>query len=215
MRLVVLGASGGVGRWVAKIAISEGHTVTAVVRPSSTIDALKGVIVQRGDPTDPDFLGAVFHGCDAVISCVGIRRAGLSPFARLLSPPDLTTRLASSVTRAMDSQFVRRLVVISAGGVAESIAQLTWPVRQLVSIGSIGVAYRDLAGMESRLAASSLDWLAVRPVTLVNGPPLGRARPVRRYGLTEVVRRADVAAWMVTQATRHDSFTEHTVLLGS
>jgi putative NADH-flavin reductase len=200
---------------VAKIAVSEGHTVTAAVRPSSTIDALEHVTVQRGDLTDPDFLGAVFHECEAVISCAGIRRAGLSPFARLLSPPDLCTRLASAVTRAMDTQFVRRLVVISAGGVAESIDQLTWPVRRMVSIGSIAVAYRDLAGMESRLAASSLDWLAVRPVTLVNGPPLGRARAVARYGLTSVVRRADVAAWMVKQATRHDSFTDHMVLLGS
>ena len=214
MRLVVIGASGNVGRWAAAIAAGAGHAVTAVIRPAS-VSQLTNVAVARGDVTDPAFLGLVLRDCEAVISCVGIRRAGRSPFARLLSPPDLTTRLASALTRAMDSRGVRRLVVISAAGVADSFGQLTWPVRQLVSMGNIGVAYRDLAGMESRLAASSLDWLAVRPVTLVNGAPLGRARPVQRYGLTSVVRRADVAAWMVREATRYDCFDEHAVLLGS
>ena len=212
---MVIGASGGVGRWAAALAASEGHSVTAVMRPTSEFEPVDGTRVVRGDLTDPEFLENVVTGHDAVISCVGLRRAGKSPFAKLLSPPDLTTRLASTLTRAMESRNVRRLVVISAGGVANSFAQLTWPVQQLVSTANVAVAYRDLAGMEARLAASSLDWLAVRPVTLMNGAPAGRARPVSRYGLASIVRRSDVAQWMVRAATRHDSFVEHTVLLGS
>lgn len=51
--------------------------------------------------------------------------------------------------------------------------------------------------MESVLRASTLDWLAVRPVTLTHGPPTGRARPVDRYGITSTVRRSDVASWML------------------
>jgi hypothetical protein len=115
----------------------------------------------------------------------------------------------------MESRDVRRLVVISAGGVAESFEKLTWPVQKLVSTGNVAVAYRDLAGMEARLAQSSLDWLAVRPVTLMNGGPQGRAKPVDRYALTSTIRRADVAAWMLAAATQHDSFTTHAVLLGT
>ena len=211
----MLGASGGVGRWVVTLAASEGHAVTAVLRASSQFGGMPGVSLVRGDITDPAFLEGVVAGHDAVVSCVGLRRAGKSPFARLLSPPDLTTRLASSLTRAMENQNVRRLIVISAGGVADSFARLTWPVQQLVEAGNVAVVYRDLAGMEARLAASSLDWLAVRPVTLMNGAPIGRARPVDRYGLTSTIRRADVAAWMLAAAVRHDSFLQHTVLLGS
>jgi putative NADH-flavin reductase len=188
--------------------------VTAVLRPSSEFEPVQGVAVVRGDLTDPGFLESAVDAHEAVVSCVGLRRAGLSPFARLLSPPDLTTRLASSLTRAMENRNVRRLVVVSAGGVADSFRRLTWPVQQLVTTGNVAAAYRDLAGMESRLAASSLDWLAVRPVTLVNGAPRRRARPVDRYGLTSVIRRADVAAWMLKAATQHDCFIEHAVLLG-
>lgn len=196
------------------LAASDGHSVTAIVRRSSSVAVVPGITVVRGDLTDPNFLeGAVDHH-DAVVSCVGLRRAGKSPFAKLLSPPDLTTRLASTLTRAMENRNVRRLVVISAGGVADSMAQLTWPVQQLVSTGNVAVAYRDLAGMEERFAASSLDWLAVRPVTLMNGAPRGRASEVNRYGLTSIIRRADVAAWVLARAVQHDSFVDHTVLLG-
>lgn len=212
---MVVGASGRVGRWVTTLAANEGHSVTAVLRVSSAFEPVERALPVRGDVTDPGFLEAAVEGHDAVISCVGLRRAGLSPFARLLSPPDLTTRLASSLTRAMENRNVRRLVVISAGGVADSFSRLTWPVQKLVSTGNIAVAYRDLAGMEARLAASSLDWLAVRPVTLMNGAPLGRARPVQRYGLPSIIRRSDVAQWMLRAATRHDSHIEHTVLLGT
>ena len=212
---MVLGASGGVGQWVVRVATAKGHSVTALVRHSSAVNGMSGVNVVRGDLTDPSFLEGTLSGHDAVVSCVGLRRAGKSPFAGLLSPPDLTTRLASSLARAMESRDVRRLVVISAGGVAESFENLTWPVQKLVSTGNVAVAYRDLAGMEARLAQSSLDWLAVRPVTLMNGAPRGRAKPVDRYALTSTIRRADVAAWMLAAATQHDSFTSHSVLLGT
>ena len=211
----MLGASGGVGRWAATLAAGKGHTVTAALRLASQFEPVDGVAVARGDLTDPDFLDGVVSGHDAVISCVGLRRAGMSPFAKLLSPPDLTTRLASSLTRVMEVQNVRRLIVMSAGGVGDSFTQLSWPVQQLVRSGNVAVAYRDLAGMEGRFAASSLDWLAVRPVTLMNGAPVGRVREVRKYGLTSIIRRADVAAWMIGAATQHDSFINHTILLGS
>ena len=214
MKLAVLGASGAVGRWVVALAAGDGHAVTVVVRHSSSVAVIPGINVARGDLTDPSFLEGAVDRHDAVVSCLGLRRAGKSPFAKLLSPPDLTTRVASSLTRAMENRNVRRLVVMSAGGVGDSITQLTWPVQQLVRAGNVGVAYRDLAGMEARLGASSLDWLAVRPVTLVNGAPLGRAREVDRYGLTSIIRRSDVAAWMLAAAVRHDSFVEHTVLIG-
>src|SRR4029450_4618542 len=149
MRLVVLGASGGIGRWAVALAAEKGHSVTAVMRQSSAFTSTAATSVLRGELTDPSFLESAVDGHDAVVSCVGIRRAGLSPFAKLLSPPDLTTRLASSLSRAMENRDVRRLVVVSAGGVADSYSRLTWSVQQLVSTGNVAVAYRDLAGMEA------------------------------------------------------------------
>jgi uncharacterized protein YbjT (DUF2867 family) len=215
MRLLILGASGGCGQWLTRLAAERDHHVTALVRPESRFVPPPGVVVREGDITDPSFLSSVLAGQDAVLSCLGLRRAGRSPWAPLLSPPDLTSRVTKLLISAMGQRGVKRLVVISAAGVGDSIAQLTWPVRRLVATGNVGVAYRDLAAMEDMLAASGLDWLVVRPVTLSNGLPRGNARVVERYTMVSTIRRADVAAWMLAAAERPEAFTERRVMLGA
>ncbi|HEX6048203.1 MAG TPA: NAD(P)H-binding protein [Gemmatimonadaceae bacterium] len=215
MRLLVLGASGGVGRWLTRFAAEGGHEVTALVRPTATFDAPANVRVIRGDVLDAATLAAAVQGQDAVASCLGLRRASKAPWAALKSPPDLTACVTASLVPIMERSGPRRIVAISAGGVAESITQLSAPVRWLVSAGNVAVAYRDLAEMERLLSASRLDWLAVRPVTLMDGKPTGRAGPVTRYGLFSIIRRADVAAWMLGGLVRKTPFIEQTVLLGT
>jgi len=215
MKLLILGASGATGRWLVTLAAQAGHDVTALVRPSTAFDAPAGVRVIRGDVVDPAIIATAVENKDAVASCLGIRRASKFPWAPILSPPDFTASVASALIPAMSHAGVRRVVAISAGGVAESITQLTTPVRWMVGAGTIGVAYRDLAEMERLLSASLLDWLAVRPVTLMNGPPTGRVGKVEKYGLFSIVRRADVAAWMLGALARPTPYVEQTVLLGT
>ena len=215
MKLLILGASGATGRWLVTLAAQAGHDVTALVRPSTAFDAPAGVRVIRGDVVDPAIIATAVENKDAVASCLGIRRASKFPWAPILSPPDFTARVASALIPAMSHAGVRRVVAISAGGVAESITQLTTPVRWMVGAGTIGVAYRDLAEMERLLSASLLDWLAVRPVTLMDGPPTGRVGKVEKYGLFSIVRRADVAAWMLGALARPTPYVEQTVLLGT
>jgi putative NADH-flavin reductase len=154
MYLLILGASGGCGRWLVRIATERGHTITALVRTNAAFDTPPGVVMQRGDVTDVGVLDVVLPGHDAVLSAIGLRRAGRSPWAPLRSPPDLTERTMRQLLPAMKRHGVPRLLTVSAGGVGESLGQLTWPVRRLVGSGNIAVAYRDLAAMEALLAAS-------------------------------------------------------------
>ena len=215
MKLLVLGASGATGGWLVKLAAQAGHQITALVRPSSPYESPTGVRVIRGEVLDPATLADALQAQDAVASCLGIRRSSRLPWAPLRSPPDFTARVASMLIPAMTSAGVHRIVAISAGGVAESITQLSAPVRWLVGAGNVGAAYRDLAEMERQLSASRLDWLAVRPVTLMDGPPTGMAGKVDRYGLFSIIRRSDVAAWMLGSLARPTPFIEQTVLLGT
>jgi len=216
MRLLVFGASGGIGRWALRLAAEGGHQVTGLARERSAVDAPAGVVVRRGEATDPDTLDAAVAGHDAVISCLGQRRAGKSPWAALRSPPDLVEQVTRRLLPAMRRHGVRRLALVSAGGVAESVACLSWPVRRLVATANVGVAYRDLAAAERLLdAATDLDWIVARPVTLVDGDPTGGAREVARYGLTSTIRRADVAAWLLAAATQPAAVARRKVLLGS
>lgn len=215
MQLLVLGASGAVGQWVTRLAVERGHTVTALVRAGVPYHGSNGFTVRQGDVTDPAVLDAAVRQHDAVISCLGLRRAGQSPWARLLSPPDLTATVARTLVPVMHRHGVQRVAAISAGGVGDSYARLSWPVQRLVSTGNVAVAYRDLAQMEETLEHSDLDWLVVRPVTLLHGTPTGKVRPVERYDIMSVVRRADVAAWLLNAVESGEPFRERRVLLGS
>ncbi len=215
MNLLVLGASGGCGQWAVSKALARGFNVTALIRPSSEVAFPREVRVIRGDPIQSETLRSAVEGQRAVLSCLGLRRAGRSPWSKLLSPPNLTEMVTRALVPIMTQANVSRLVVISAGGVGDSREKLSGPVRLAIRSGNVRIAYRDLEMMEGVLNDSTLNWLAVRPVTLVDGDATGLARPVDRYGLFSIVRRADVGAFLVEQAARSQPFEEHSVLLGT
>ncbi|MEZ4417194.1 MAG: NAD(P)H-binding protein [Gemmatimonadota bacterium] len=214
MRLLVLGASGATGQWVTRLAAGRGHAVTAAVRPETPYRAPDGVEVVRGSVMKPSFLALLLSAADAVISCLGLRRRSLLPWSTLLSPPDLVERVTRIVVDAPRSRELQRFVWISAGGVGDSVAQTSAPVRLLIGAGHVGTAYRDLEAAERVLAKSSIPSLAVRPVTLMHGRPTGVVGPVSRYGLLSTVRRSDVATWMLDVADGSSSFPGSQVLLG-
>lgn len=198
MKVVVLGASGGVGRHVISLACAAGHEVLALVRPSTGYDAPAGVSVVRADPLDESALVAALAGADAVLCSVGMKRANpKNPWSKSLSPPDLTSSLARSLVSAMSAAGVRRVVAVSAAGVGESAGGLNAVMRFMLATTMIGTAYSDLAVMERVLAGSGLDWLAPRPTRLTDGPRTNGVRVVKTFGATAAISRADVAGFMV------------------
>ena len=121
-RLLVFGASGGCGRGLVRRAAERGHLVTALIRPSARLAPLHGVTIRHGEVLAPGVLEAVLPGHEAVVSCLGLRRENpLNPWSRLLSPPDLTTRVVQRLVLLIRQHSVPRLLVISAGGVSESV----------------------------------------------------------------------------------------------
>lgn len=215
MRILLLGASGNVGGWFGRLAAQRRHDVTALVRPATPYEPPPGVNVVRGQVTDPSVLRDALPGHDIVVSCIGLRRRWKSPWARLLSPPDLVTNVTRSLVSLMPEQGVGRLVLLSAGGVGGTRHQSDRLVKRLIDAGNIGVAYRDLAAAEQILERSRLDWLIVYPVTLVNGKPTDNAAHVVNYRIRSKVRRSDVAAWMLREIEISSQFRERRVLIGS
>jgi len=215
VRVLILGASGGVGRWLTRLAADRGHEVTALVRASSGFVAPPGVDVRVGEVLDGAALDNAVQGQEVVASCLGIRRAGLNPWAPILSPSDFVTRATQLLVPIMHRHQVRRLIALSAGGVADSFKQCTAPIKRLTKLGTVGVQYRDLTGMEAVLAGSGLKWQVVRPATLLDGKPKGNARAITRYGLLSTIRRSDVAAWILAAIEGPASGAPAHVMIGT
>lgn len=214
MKLLILGASGGCGRWATRLATERGYSVTSVVREGSESALAPGARVVTGSVLDPTFLSPLLDDADAVLSCLGLRRRSILPWSALLSPPTLVEDVSRGITNVTGASELSRFVWISAGGVGDSRAQASWPVQRMIDAGHIGTAYRDLAKAEQVLTQSNVKSLAVRPVTLTNGAPTGRGGPVRRYGLLSTIRRSDVATWMLDVVDGSTEFDGDRVLLG-
>lgn len=184
-----------------------------MVRPSSRYQPPTGVETIHGEVLDRAFLERTVRGHPTVISCLGLRRAGLLPWAPLRSPPDLVQTVMGHLVEIVPS--TARVLWISAAGVSESSQRLTPAVRHLITLGNVGVAYADLAAAERRVRAARRRWLTVRPVTLTPGGPTGAAGPVESFGMWSFVRRADVAEWMLDVADGTRLLDDEAVLLGS
>ena len=194
MKLLVLGATGGIGLEILQQAIQRGHEVTAFVRTPGALQTFGNrVAVVQGDLLDRCQLKRALEGHDAVLSGFGPR----TPIAR--RDADLLRRFAPPLTGAMQQAGVRRLVLVSTAFLfRDSILPPAWLVGRLF--------FRDLVadalGMEEVIRKNPLDWTIVRPPRLVDKPRAGRYR-VREGHLPLFgfkISRADVADFMIRTA---------------
>jgi NAD(P)H-binding len=172
------------------------------VREASRRHASESNTTIVGDVLDATVLRAGLEsGAHAVVSCLGIRRRHpRNPWSHVDGVRSLVTPMASTVQRLATGTQVRRFIAVSSAGVADS-ASVTHPLLRWVFANSnVRIAFDDLAGMERVLAGGSLEWMAVRPTRLVDGPPTGRVRECGRFGLRSCITRGDVAAWMLDAA---------------
>ncbi len=214
IKLIVLGASGRCGSWVVRLAKERGHDVTAIVRDESNYVPPADVPIVRGQVTDPEFVRSIIADHGIIISCLGLRRANLTPWGKLLSPPNLIESVTKHLTDCMQKSKEYRFIWISAGGVGSSQMQLSSLVRRMVSLGNIRIAYKDLENAERIIEHTDINSLAVRPVTLVPGAPTGKVGTTNRYTLLSVVRRGDLAQWMLNAAESEQLYENKSVLLG-
>jgi putative NADH-flavin reductase len=200
MKILAFGASGNCGQHFVRLAAARGHSVTAVARAGSRVDAAPNVSVVQGDVLDAAFVAGVIPGHDVVMSGLGIRYR--HPWAARQSPDDFISRATTHIITGMHAAGVTRISVISAAGIGDSRPVLNLPMRFLLAASNVGVAYADLERVEQLLRTSGLDWQAVRPTTLTHKQATGRVRRTERYPATATIPREDVAAFMLEELER-------------
>jgi len=204
MNITVFGASGGIGSQVVALAAERGHRVRAVYRtppqdppPGPAEILLAPDLLGRGVTAD------AVAGADVVVTAAGPNFATRhNPRTALTSPPDLHQRLARTVIAAMRASAPSaRLIAVSTAsmGPADAVMgpgpRLLFRFFRTVAVPNLGRVGQDLRAMESELAASGLDWYALRPVKLTDGPLTGNVQASDRFAM-RTISRADVA-WHV------------------
>ena len=129
-----------------------------------------------------------------------------NPRTTMTSPPDLHQRLARALIPAMkESAVSARLITVSTAsmGPADNVMgtgpRLLFRFFRTVLVPNLGHVGQDLSAMEEELAASGLDWYALPPVKLTDGPLTGHVQASDRVTIKSI-SRADVAWHILTLA---------------
>jgi putative NADH-flavin reductase len=221
MHLTVFGASGGVGTHVVTLAAERGHQVRAVYRSApQTPPPGQAEVLIAPDIFDPAFAATAIRGTDAVIAAVGPNFATRhNARTTMTSPPDLHQRLARTlITAISQSAAPARLITVStasmgpADGVMGAGPRLLFRFLRTALVPNLGRIGQDLQAMEEELAASGLDWYALRPVKLTDGPLTGHVRASDRVTVKSI-SRADVAWHILTVAEDPDPRPQRTPVI--
>ena len=194
MKLLVLGATGGIGLEIVRQAVARHHSVTAFVRSPDRLAAFQGHIAfEQGDLLSTLELERAMQGKDAILSAFGPRVPVMKADENLLRD------FASALTSAMRRASVRRLVIVSTAFLfRDSIMPPTYLFGRLFFPGVVV----DATAMERTIAESGLDWTIARPPQLTDKPFSGRYRVreghLPRFGFH--VSRADVADCLIKTA---------------
>jgi putative NADH-flavin reductase len=187
MKLLVLGATGGTGLEVIRLAKERGHAVTALVRNPAPLGKFNGrVNVVKGNLLNEAELENAVRGQDAVLSAFGPH----------VDTVRVWNQFALALAEAMRRAQVRRVMVLSVAFLfRDSIIPPAYLAGRLFFRDTVIGA----AEMEEIFMKSGLEWTIARPPRLTDGPYTGKYRlregHLPRFGFT--VSRADVADYMI------------------
>lgn len=190
MRIAILGATGRIGRHAVACAAGLGHEVVAL-SSSSAGAGQDGVAWVEGDVRDREVVRELVAGVDAIVAALG-PRSNTEAEAQAL---EVAMR---NIVAAASEAGVRRIVTLSGAGI--SIPGDEKPMIDRIASAIVRRMARHVVAAKQReyevLAASDLDWTALRPPLVADGPAQGyrlsaRLEPGAR------VRREDVGHALV------------------
>ena len=191
--ILVVGGAGKSGTQLVERALAQGHSVTAFVRNPAKAEHLpRAAKIFEGDGLDAAAIGLAVPGHDVVIISIGDGRTYVSgPTAR-------------NVVAAMKAAAVKRVLMVSAYGIGDS----AHGIHGFLMTRVLGKLNADKMASEAALASSGLDWTAVRPPVLGEGPAEGGVKAEEGVTINgfQTLRRSDLAAFMIDAIDRPEWF---------
>ncbi|MCB1519560.1 MAG: SDR family oxidoreductase [Hyphomicrobiaceae bacterium] len=210
-RILVVGASHGIGLETVKTLLADGHQVRAMSRQASKI-AIDHPNLEKidGDATAPTDITHALDGVDAVVQTLGVAM-GLDVMLRGTTLFSRATRILVDAMRAAD---IKRLIVVTGLGAGDSRGQFGLVYDGLMFPVFLKRIYDDKDIQEQIVKSSGLEWTIARPGVLVGEPVTGRYRALvdPREWQFKTVARADVARFLADEV-RDGAFIGQTPLV--
>lgn len=209
-RILVVGASRGIGLATLKRALEAGHDVRAFARSASRIELADARLEKfDGDALDRPAIEKALEGCDCVVQSLG---ASVT-FAKV----DTFSRATRILVDAMTALGPRRLLCVTGFGAGETRGRGGILYDYLFMPLVLKRIYDDKDVQERIVRDSGLDWTIVRPGYLNNGPLTGRVEAIydpSRWRLGPI-SRADVADYLVAAVADASTFRKTPVLVAA
>lgn len=188
MKIIVFGATGGVGQFVVKQGLEDGLEVTAFVRnPEKLNVSHENLHVVQGDARNQEEVTAAIAGHDAVVSCLGSSQ-GMKKSSEI-------QEMVKCIVNGMVEHHVKRMVYTASAGIHREIPGVSGKLVMAMLKNPL----TDHRAAVDYIQAHDLNYTIVRPMGLTNAPFTGKYR-ISETSVPENSRsipRADVAHFIV------------------
>jgi len=208
MNLLVIGATGPLGREIVSSALAAKHNVKALVRDPAKAGFPGTVKLAHGDVRHSGSLSEAMRGQDAVICSLGSKIS--------FKPMTLLSDGTRNVVDAMRGAGVRRLICVTGIGAGDSKGHGGFFYDRVIQPLILNEVYKDKTRQETVVRNSELEWTIVRPAQLVNEAAKGAEAYRVLSDLTGVtaskIARKDVAAFIVDLLVKQGHLREAVLL---
>ena len=195
MRVLIIGASRGIGLETTRQALEAGYGVRAFARSkAANLNSNPSLENIRSDALNVEDVKAALVGVDVVIQTLGVG------IRELFRPVHLFSQSTEILIGAMKTQKVKRLICVTGFGAGDSRASIRCLQRFPFQV-VFGRAYDDKSLQEQLIKDSELDWTIARPGILTSGRRTNHYKILSEASQFRngIISRANVADFLVRQ----------------
>ncbi|WP_226036691.1 NAD(P)-dependent oxidoreductase [Aquibacillus saliphilus] len=188
MKIIVFGATGGVGQSVVSQGLEAGFEITAFVRtPTKLTVSHENLKIIQGNAFNQGEVSEAIAGHEAVVSCLGSSQ-GMKKSTEL-------QEMTKNIVNGMKEHNVERIIYTASAGVHKELSGLSG---KLV-MGMLKNPLIDHRAAVDYIQAHELNYTIARPMGLTNQPFTGKYRESSTSvpEKSKSIPRADVAHFIL------------------